>query len=199
MNIKLRDFESQILYFNGMYKLPISAFPSTSVVAAGETKKNPTISADTIAIIQRLKSFKKTLLDEVSEVDDIITKLHNVIPSTFSDRASEPYAEIDFLVDMADWLGDIQVYCASEMTKFGIPLKETLSIIMSSNFSKLAANGEAIYDEHGKVQKGPAYWKPEPQIKAMLEEKIADAHVKSVPSGIVWREEESKAAEAKNV
>jgi predicted HAD superfamily Cof-like phosphohydrolase len=71
---------------------------------------------------------------------------------------------------LADLLGDIQVYCASEMRKFGLPQDDVLSIIMQSNFSKLGADGKPIYDERGKVQKGPGYWKPEPKISAMLEE-----------------------------
>jgi predicted HAD superfamily Cof-like phosphohydrolase len=71
---------------------------------------------------------------------------------------------------LADLLGDIQVYCASEMAKFGLPLDEVLAIIMRSNFSKLGADGKPIYDERGKVQKGPNYWKwkPEPKIKELL-------------------------------
>jgi hypothetical protein len=42
---------------------------------------------------------------------------------------------------------------------------------MDSNFSKKQADGSVLKDEHGKVQKGPAYWKPEPQIKELLKEK----------------------------
>ena len=69
---------------------------------------------------------------------------------------------------LADLLGDIQVYCASEMAKFGLPLDQVLAIIMQSNFSKLGADGKPIYDERGKVMKGPDYWKPEPKLQAML-------------------------------
>jgi hypothetical protein len=65
-------------------------------------------------------------------------------------------------------LGDIQVYCASEMRKFGIPQAETLRTIMESNFSKLGADGKPIYDDRGKVCKGPLYWKPEPALLQML-------------------------------
>lgn len=54
------------------------------------------------------------------------------------------------------------------MAKFGIPLDETLEIIMQSNFSKMGADGKPIDDERGKLQKGPNYWKPEPRIAAML-------------------------------
>lgn len=70
---------------------------------------------------------------------------------------------------LADLLGDIQVYCASEMAKFGLPLDDVLETIMRSNFSKLGEDGNPIYDERGKVLKGPNYWKPEPAIKELLE------------------------------
>jgi predicted HAD superfamily Cof-like phosphohydrolase len=49
-----------------------------------------------------------------------------------------------------------------------LPLDQVLAIIMQSNFSKLGADGLPIYDERGKVMKGPNYWKPEPKIQAML-------------------------------
>jgi predicted HAD superfamily Cof-like phosphohydrolase len=60
------------------------------------------------------------------------------------------------------------VYCASEAKRWGLPLDEILNVIMQSNFSKLDANGEPIYDERGKVMKGPNYWKPEPKISQLL-------------------------------
>jgi predicted HAD superfamily Cof-like phosphohydrolase len=43
-----------------------------------------------------------------------------------------------------------------------------LGIIMASNMSKLGPDGKPIYDERGKVLKGPNYWKPEPMIKRMI-------------------------------
>jgi hypothetical protein len=59
------------------------------------------------------------------------------------------------------------------MAKFGLPLDETLAIIMQSNFSKMGADGNPIYDEQGKLQKGPLYYKPEPKLRAMLETRLA--------------------------
>lgn len=45
---------------------------------------------------------------------------------------------------------------------------EILDIIMQSNFSKLGEDGKPIYDERGKIMKGPGYWKPEPKIAEYL-------------------------------
>jgi predicted HAD superfamily Cof-like phosphohydrolase len=66
------------------------------------------------------------------------------------------------------------VYIRSESTKFGINLEKTLDIIMQSNMSKLGADGKPIYDERGKVMKGPNYWKPESKIAEMLENQLKE-------------------------
>lgn len=173
---KLSSFEGKILFFNGMYKLAIAAFPSAGAVIADEKKRYQSLD-DNDLVRARLAGFKQTIFAEITEVDDIMTQLglgFKIDPKT-KEPTTEEYKELDFLVDLADWLGDIQVYCASEMVKFGLPIAEILSIIMASNFSKLQADGTTLYDENGKVQKGPGYWKPEPQIKQLLEEYIANA------------------------
>ena len=102
----------------------------------------------------RLDNFHSILSEELREVHDVIKKLENKDP--------------DGLVDLSDWLGDIIVYCASEATRWGLDISTILKIIMESNFSKLDESGNPIYDERGKVMKGPGYWKPEPKIKKEL-------------------------------
>jgi hypothetical protein len=179
MELKLRDFESQILFFNGMYKLPIAPYPCTVKVIEHEASRAPMEGANGKAyLIRRLHDLHKILTDEVNEVTDIIDKLklgQHLVKNEDGTEHYVPYTEADFLTDMADWLVDLQVYEASEMAKFGLPLKESQKIVMSSNFSKLDANGQPIYDGNGKVQKGPMYWKPEPQLNAMIQEKIGEA------------------------
>lgn len=107
----------------------------------------------------RLQDFKKILGDEVEEINDVVGT-----------------DELDTLTNIADLLGDIVVYCHSEAAKYGIPLDEVLAIIMQSNFSKLDDNGSPIYDDTGKVMKGPHYWKPEPAIKQLLKERIDESN-----------------------
>ena len=43
---------------------------------------------------------------------------------------------------------------------FGINLDECFDEVQKSNMSKLDNNGKPIYNEFGKVMKGPAYFKP---------------------------------------
>ena len=79
---------------------------------------------------------------------------------------------LDVMAELSDWLGDLVVYCASEARRWGLPLPEVLRVIMESNFSKLGADGKPIYDERGKVMKGPNYWKPEPKLRDMLSREL---------------------------
>ena len=137
----MSEFSRDIEKFNGIYKLPVSSAPTLDVG---------------VPVIERLKAFKSILNEEIDEIDEIIAAAEGDAPS------------LEVLTMLADLLGDIQVYCASEMAKFGLPLDRVLAIIMQSNFSKLGRDGKPIYDERGKVQKGPDYWKPEPKIKALL-------------------------------
>lgn len=102
----------------------------------------------------RLKLFREMLLDEISEAEDI-------------EASVKRGADVTATVQLSDWLGDIIVYCASEMRRHGIPIEEVLMLIFNSNLSKLGADGEPIV-ENGKVQKGPNYWKPEPAIRLLL-------------------------------
>ena len=137
----MSEFANDIKKFNGIYKLPVNDAPTTNVG---------------MPLVDRLKAFKEILMEEVHEIDEII------------DAQESGKTELEVLTMLADLLGDVQVYCASEMAKFGLPLNEVLAIIMQSNFSKLGADGKPIYDERGKVMKGPNYWKPEPKIQALL-------------------------------
>lgn len=135
-----KTFADRIAAMNAMYKLP--------------AHHSPFLPAN---VAERLVKFKATLIDEVHEIDEIVTLANN------GGSAS------DIAVALADVLGDIIVYCRSEALKYGLPLEEVLDIIMDSNESKLDANGHPIYDANGKFLKGPNYWKPEPAIKALLE------------------------------
>jgi len=135
-----KSFADRIAFMNAMYRLPAN--------------NNVTIPAD---VVDRLKKFKATLLDEVHEIDDIVE---------MAEKGAQPE---DVVVAIADLLGDVIVYCRSEALKYGLPLEAVLDVIMDSNESKLGADGNPIYDTNGKFLKGPNYWKPEPKIKALLE------------------------------
>jgi hypothetical protein len=143
----MSKFNEQIKAFNEMYKLPAPTYPCVP------RAEFPT----PLDLIDRLAKFKLILLEELDEVHELQVSIN---------RGA---SDVEILTELADWLGDLQVYCASEMAKFGLDNEAVLSLIMASNMSKLGEDGKPIYDERGKVCKGPGYWKPEPAIKKYIE------------------------------
>lgn len=133
------DFPEDVQKFNQMYALPMPAIPTMHEKPA-----------------ERLAQFFEIIKKEVKEVEDILKKVN------------EKASDVEVLTDVADWLGDIQVYCASEMLRWGIPWAPTLQCIMAAQWTKLGADGKPMVVE-GKVQKGPNYVAPEPEIMKMLE------------------------------
>lgn len=136
------NFDNDIEHFNRIYKL------------------EQFWNADPQAMAERLKIFKNLIAEELTEIEDIIKKLE---AGTYADKLSAR-------TDIADLCGDLMVFSASEMERFQLPISDTLSVIMQSNFSKLGEDGQPIYRESdGKVMKGPNYWKPEPLLAELIE------------------------------
>ena len=64
------------------------------------------------------------------------------------------------LLEVADALTDILYVTYGAGHAFGINLDKCFEEIQNSNMSKLDENGMPIYNENGKVMKGPNYFKP---------------------------------------
>lgn len=158
--INANDFDKQIRAFNALYMLPVLDTPGIPFVGTVENTARQ-------QFIKRMQDFHKILTDELTEVGEIVEMI----------KAGEPPVEV--LTALADWLGDIQVYCASEMRKFGLDNSVILSTIMSSNMSKLGKDGFPIYDDTGKVMKGPDYWRPEPMIRKYIQLSIKHAEAET--------------------
>tara|TARA_A100001037_G_scaffold271817_1_gene267564 strand:- start:82 stop:453 length:372 start_codon:yes stop_codon:yes gene_type:complete len=71
------------------------------------------------------------------------------------------------LVEIADALTDILYVTYGAGHAFGINLDKCFDEVQNSNMSKLDINGKPIYNELGKVMKGPNYFKP--NLKKFLE------------------------------
>ena len=65
------------------------------------------------------------------------------------------------LLEVADALTDILYVTYGAGHAFGINLDKCFEEVQNSNMSKLDKNGKPIYNEHGKVMKGPNYFKPD--------------------------------------
>ncbi len=64
------------------------------------------------------------------------------------------------LLEVADALTDILYVAYGAGHAFGIDLDKCFEEVQSSNMSKLGEDGKPIYNELGKVMKGPKYFKP---------------------------------------
>ena len=65
------------------------------------------------------------------------------------------------LKEVADALTDILYVTYGAGHAFGINLDECFEEVQKSNMSKLGDDGNPIYNENGKVMKGPKYFKPD--------------------------------------
>ena len=65
------------------------------------------------------------------------------------------------IVEVADALTDILYVTYGAGHAFGINLDKCFNEVQASNMSKLGKDKKPIYNEHGKVMKGPDYFKPD--------------------------------------
>ena len=65
------------------------------------------------------------------------------------------------LLEVADALTDIRYVTYGAGHAFGIYLDKCFDEVQNSNMSKLGEDGKPIYNESGKVMKGPNYFKPD--------------------------------------
>ena len=63
--------------------------------------------------------------------------------------------------EIADSLTDILYVTYGAGHAFGIDLDKCFDEVQRSNMSKLGADGKPIYNDKGKVMKGPKYFKPD--------------------------------------
>ena len=75
------------------------------------------------------------------------------------DELTKAIKENDIL-EVADALTDILYVTYGAGHAFGIDLDKCFDEVQRSNMSKLGEDGKPIYNEHGKVMKGPKYFQP---------------------------------------
>ena len=111
----------------------------------------------------KVGTFMKTFGQEVkanpSFSSDKINKLRIDLIKEELDELQEAMKNND-LLEVADALTDILYVTYGAGHAFGINLDKCFNEVQNSNMSKLGENGEPIYNELGKVIKGPNYFKP---------------------------------------
>ena len=106
-----------------------------------------------------MKTFGQEVKDKPSFSTDKINKLRlNLIKEELSEL-TEAMNNKD-LLEVADALTDILYVTYGAGHAFGINLDECFKEVQSSNMSKLGIDGKPIYNDKGKVMKGPNYFRP---------------------------------------
>ena len=113
---------------------------------------------------QSVKKFMQTFGQEIktkaSFPNDKITKLRiDLIREELSEL--EEAIEKKDIKEVADALTDILYVTYGAGHAFGINLDKCFDEVQRSNMSKLGEDGKPIYNDVGKVMKGPKYFKPD--------------------------------------
>ena len=106
-----------------------------------------------------MKTFGQEVKDKPSFSTDKINKLRFDLIKEELDELKEALEKKN-LLEVADALTDILYVTYGAGHAFGINLDKCFDEVQNSNMSKLDKNGRPIYNESGKVMKGPNYFKP---------------------------------------
>ena len=107
-----------------------------------------------------MKTFGQDVKNKPSFSTDKINKLRLDLIKEELNEFKEAMDNND-LLEVADALTDILYVTYGAGHAFGIDLDKCFDEVQNSNMSKLDENGEPIYNESGKVMKGPNYFKPD--------------------------------------
>ena len=107
-----------------------------------------------------MKTFGQDVKNKPSFSSEKINKLRIDLIKEELDELTEAMKNKD-LLEVADDLTDILYVTYGAGHAFGINLDKCFDEVQNSNMSKLDENGKAIYNESGKVMKGPNYFKPD--------------------------------------
>ena len=112
---------------------------------------------------ESVKKFMKTFGQEVKEKAEFPNEKITLLRY---ELIKEELEELKIAIDkkdikeVADALTDILYVTYGAGHSFGIDLDKCFNEVQSSNMSKLGSDGKPIFNEKGKVMKGPNYFKP---------------------------------------
>ena len=107
-----------------------------------------------------MKTFGQEVKNKPSFSNDKINKLRIDLIKEELEELTEAMDNKD-LLEVADALTDILYVTYGAGHAFGIDLDKCFEEVQNSNMSKLDENSEPIYNDAGKVMKGPNYFKPD--------------------------------------
>ena len=107
-----------------------------------------------------METFGQEIKEKASFPDDKITSLRYDLIKEELSELKEAIEKRD-IKEVADALTDILYVTYGAGHAFGIDLDKCFEEVQNSNMSKLGSNGKPIYNDKGKVMKGPNYFKPD--------------------------------------
>ena len=107
-----------------------------------------------------MKTFGQEVKDKPAFSTDKINKLRIDLIKEELEELTEAMKNND-LLEVADALTDILYVTYGAGHAFGIDFDKCFEEVQNSNMSKLDENGKPIYNDSGKVMKGPNYFKPD--------------------------------------
>ena len=113
---------------------------------------------------EKVRRFMKTFGQEVKNKSSLSTdKINQLRISLINEELEELREAIKNkdIKEAADALTDILYVTYGAGHAFGINLDKCFDEVQKSNMSKLGGDGKPIYNEAGKVMKGPKYFKPD--------------------------------------
>ena len=113
---------------------------------------------------EKVGNFMKTFGQEVKTKSGLSTEKINKLRVSLINEELEEFKEAiknNDLKEAADALTDILYVTYGAGHAFGINLDKCFDEVQKSNMSKLGNDGKPIYNEQGKVMKGPKYFKPD--------------------------------------
>ena len=113
---------------------------------------------------QKVKIFMETFGQEVKTQPSFSSeKINNLRYNLIKEELDELKKAMDNkdLLEVADALTDILYVTYGAGIAFGINLDKCFDQVQKSNMSKLGKDGKPIYNQAGKVMKGPNYFKPD--------------------------------------
>ena len=113
---------------------------------------------------EKVRLFMKTYGQEVKDKAGFSNAKTNKLRIDLIKEELEELTEAmqdENLLEVADALTDILYVTYGAGHAFGIDLDKCFEEVQNSNMSKLGEDGKPIYNEAGKVMKGPNYFKPD--------------------------------------
>ena len=107
-----------------------------------------------------MKTFGQEVKTKAELSNDKINKLRISLINEELEELKKAVNDNDIL-EVADALTDILYVTYGAGHAFGINLDKCFNEVQKSNMSKLGSDGKPIYNESGKVMKGPNYFKPD--------------------------------------